>query len=190
MGISWRRYEYSQIGTGETDVSPSLLYLGCEALWRDTKYAVMTRNYARVGELSSSLREARGDERALRAWLYRLKCVEQEPMTLPALRNTAYHLLGYWKRRLPPEDRQRLAQKVLDDPAGVIAELGDRVRRDGPLYLATSYVFRAQPWNEAAFRHQGTLYQIAVDAEEALAASDPEKLRIRIHPVGQTSEKG
>lgn len=175
--------------TGESDVSLSQLYQGCEALWRDTKYAVMARNYARVRELSASLRQARGDEQALRAWLYRLKCVEQEPMTLPALRNTAYHLLGYWKDRLPPEERQRLAQRALDDPAGVIEELGDRVRRDGPPYLSTSYVFRDEPWNEAVFRYQGGLYRIAVDAQKALATGDPSKVIIRIDLVGDERDQ-
>ncbi|WP_367305751.1 DUF1722 domain-containing protein [Alicyclobacillus acidocaldarius] len=170
--------------TGESDVSLSQLYQGCEALWRDTKYAVMARNYAHVRELSASLRQARGDEQALRAWLYRLKCVEQEPMTLPALRNTAYHLLGYWKDRLPPEERQRLAQRALDDPAGVIEELGDRVRRDGLVYLATSYVFRDEPWNEAVFRYQGSVYRMTVDAQEAFAAGDPSKVFIRIQSLG------
>ncbi|WP_206879721.1 DUF1722 domain-containing protein [Alicyclobacillus mali (ex Roth et al. 2021)] len=170
-------------------MSLSRLYQGCEALWRDVKYAVMARNYARVRELSALLHQARGDEQALRTWLYRLKCVEQEPVTLPALRNTAYHLLGYWKDRLPPHERQRLAQRAFDHPAGVIAELGDRVRREGPTYLATSYAFRDEAWNEAEFRHQGGLYRIIVDAEEALAAGDPTKLSVRIESLGDASDR-
>ncbi len=169
--------------TGEDGVWVSQLYQGCEALWRDAKYAVMARNYAHVRELSASLRQARGDEQALRTWLYRLKCVEQERVTLPALRNTAYHLLGYWKDRLPAEDRRRLAQRALDDPAGLIAELGDRVRRDGPLYLATSYVFRDEPWEETVFRYQGNVYRMTVDATEALASGDPSKLLVRMDPL-------
>ncbi|AEJ44272.1 DUF1722 domain-containing protein [Alicyclobacillus acidocaldarius] len=170
-------------------MSVPLLYQGCEALWRDTKYAVMARNYAYVRDLSASLRQARGDEQALRAWLYRLKRVEQEPTTLPALRNTAHHLLGYWKDRLQPEERRRFAQRALDDPAGVIAELGYRVRRDGLVYLATSYVFRDEPWNEAVFRYRGSVYRMTVDAQEALSAGDPSKVFIRIQSLGEEPER-
>ncbi|SIS58362.1 Protein of unknown function [Alicyclobacillus vulcanalis] len=165
-----------------------LFYQGCEALWRDTKYAVMARNYAYVKELSSSLRLARADESALRAWLYRLKCIEREPTTLSALRNTAYHLLGYWKDRMAPADRRRLAAQVLDDPAGVISELGERVLREGPSYLATSYVFRDEPWRETLFRYQGRVYRMDVDAEQALAKGDPSMLLVRIYGVEETSE--
>lgn len=171
-----------------------LLYQGCEAFWRDVKYAVMARNYRFVKELSTELRAASRREThrervaALQSWLLRLKQIEAFPMPESALRNTAYHLLGYWKDSLDAVDRQALAALSVSDPIAVIDTLRLRLEALPAPYLQTSYIWRGASWDEARFQHRGTWYQFRVDARGALKHSDAAFVEMTVTVVGDTSD--
>lgn len=154
-----------------------MLFQGCEAFWRDVKYAVMARNYRLVNELSTELRAIRRDGEPsvakLQAWLLSVKRIEVMPTTDTALRNTAYHLLGYWKDILPADVRRAMSDLAIVRPDTVIDILHMRLADLPSPYLTTSYVWRDEPWTEALFRVKGSAYRFQVNAEHALAQNDP-----------------
>ena len=148
-----------------------LLYKGCEAFWRDVKYAVMARNYRFVKELSGELRKA-GEEASLlhdplplHRWLSHVKRIEADPVTNSALRNTVYHLLGYWKRHLDAEERQRLSDRVMADATSVLSELKARLKEIENAYLETSYIWTDEPWDRAVFMSSGRHWCLQIEGD-------------------------
>ncbi|KPV42395.1 DUF1722 domain-containing protein [Alicyclobacillus ferrooxydans] len=164
-----------------------LLYKGCEAFWRDVKYAVMARNYRFVKELSAELRKA-GEEASLLhdplplyRWLSHVKRIEADPVTNSALRNTAYHLLGYWKRDLSVEERQRLSDRVMTDATSVLSELKARLKEIENAYLETSYIWTDEPWDRAVFMSSGRQWCLQIEGEGECGGGGGVKAEVKVN---------
>lgn len=160
--------------------SLDLTYKACEALWRDVKYAVMARNYRYVKELSTQLLRARGDILALKHWIQDIKCIEKRPIAESALKNTAYHLLGYWKRDMTDIERQEMSQLIAKDATSAIHQLRLRLPTLENSYLETSYIWRCEAWTEVNFRAGRRSYRARFDSTDASWSGDPASVVIEI----------
>lgn len=142
-----------------------LLYMGCEALWRDTKYALMRRSYALVQDTQKALQKARGNSELLNAWANRLLALYTIPISEGADRNALFHVLGYFKKEWSGEERQSYHQMASERPKESWSEL-ERVMVTIPNpYLISSYVWRDDAWNQVWFRYQKRWYLLTISGD-------------------------
>ncbi len=161
----------------------ALLFAGCESLWRDAKYSLMRRSYAKLQEMQKSLRDSRQHLRDLEAWLGALHHCYLDPVDDGADKNTLFHVMGYFKDSFSSEWRQHVHQLIVKNPQAAWSALESALLELDSAYLITSYVWRNDAWDKVWFRYQKEWYQLQIHPDV-----DENRLSIRVRTLGDWIE--
>lgn len=155
------------------------VFAGCEALWRDAKYAVMQKSYAAVQTQQKALQNARGDISALHQWLKDLYKLYLLSISEGANRNAFFHVMGYFKPILSRTQRHELHILAFDDLQNAWFILGKYLQHVSNPYITQSYVWRQDQWSKVWFRFRKKWWQFSIlFLSDCISSNDDPKISI------------
>lgn len=144
---------------------PALVLKVAQACWAANKYFVLACSQSHYQRIRAELREGIQGVEAAYQLIKEIENTYKDTASedLPQIRNTLYHMAGYFKNLTPRKDRREMDQFIQESPKKALDRLEVLTVEHEVEYLLHTRLWKRQ--REDAFnnlavplRHKGTIY--------------------------------